>query len=148
MTPGTFLVLCTGNSCRSQMAEAFLRRRLGDRMPVASAGTEPAERVHPLAVQVMAEKGFDLRSHRPKDLREFLGKVRVHTVATVCDRAAESCPSTWPGAFRRIHAPFEDPASAAGSPEERLEVFRRVRDALDEQTAAWVRELEALGALG
>ena len=148
MTPGTFLVLCTGNSCRSQMAEAFLRDRLGDRMPVASAGTEPAEAVHPLAIQVMAEKGLDLRGHRPKDLREFLGKTLVHTVAIVCDRAAKSCPSTWPGAIRRIDAPFDDPAAATGSLDERLAVFRSVRDAIDARTAAWVSELEALGTLG
>ncbi len=148
MNPGTFLVLCTGNSCRSQMAEAFLRQRLGDRMPVASAGTAPEDEVHPFAIQVMAEKGFDLRSHRTKDLREFLGKTRVHTVATVCDRAAESCPTIWPGAFRRTHAPFEDPAAATGSPQERLAAFRRVRDAIEAQADAWVAELEAQGDLG
>jgi arsenate reductase len=144
MSCGTFLVLCTGNSCRSQMAEAFLRRHLGERMEVASAGTEPAEAVHPLALQVMAEKGLDLKDHRPKHFRELLGRVPVHTIAIVCDRAAESCPTTWPGALRRIQSPFDDPAAVTGSQEERLAAFRTVRDDIEAEVAAWVAELEDL----
>jgi arsenate reductase len=148
MSRGLFLVLCTHNSRRSQMAEAFLRSRLGERMSVASAGTEPGDAVDPLTVEVMAEKGLDLRDHRPSHYREFLGKAAVHTVAIVCDRAGATCPTTWPGALRRIESPFDDPAAVRGSREERLAAFRAVRDAIDARTAEWVAELEGLGVVG
>lgn len=147
MSRATFLVLCTHNSCRSQMAEAFLREKLGDRMPAASAGMEPVAEVHPLTVEVMREKGFDLSEHRPKHCREFLGKVSVHTIAIVCERAAAACPSIWPGAMHRIESPFADPTEATGSPEERLAAFRRVRDEIEVATAEWVFELERLGVI-
>jgi arsenate reductase len=132
------LVLCTGNSCRSQMAEAFLRKHSHGRFPVASAGTEPADQVHPLTVEVMKEVGIDLSDSRPKHLREYLGKVPVHTIIIVCDGAAKSCPAVWPGAFQRLLWPFEDPAAFEGTPEETLAEFRRVRDLIDTKAREWV----------
>ena len=131
------LILCTGNSCRSQMAEAFLRRYAGDRYEVASAGTQPAANVHPLAVEVMSEAGIDISAQRPKDISSFLGKQPVRHLITVCDRASNSCPRIWPGTFTREHLPFEDPAEFAGSEEEKLIGFRRVRDEIEEAMKHW-----------
>src|SRR5688572_3696362 len=93
------LVLCTGNSCRSQMAEGFLRRSLAGRYEVQSAGTDPKDQVHPLAVKVMAEEGIDISGHRPKPLSDFLGKEFVRHLVIVCDHANGTCPRIWPGAF-------------------------------------------------
>jgi arsenate reductase len=134
------LVLCTGNSARSQMAEAFLKKYKADSFSVASAGTQPKSEVHPLAVQVMNEIGIDISDQRPKDIREFLGKAPVHHVIIVCDNANQSCPRVWPGAFSRTFIPFDDPAAAAGSESERLEVFRRVRDEIGEAMRKWIPE--------
>lgn len=125
------LILCTGNSCRSQMAEALLRLHQGGRFTVASAGTEPRPEVHPLAVRVMAEMGVDLAGYRPKPLGAFLGKAPVRHLLIVCDRADGTCPRIWPGAYTRAYIPFDDPAEASGSEQERLAVFRRVRDEID-----------------
>lgn len=125
MTP-TILIVCTGNSCRSQMAEAFLRHAAGDAARVLSAGSKPAATVHPLAIRVMAELGFDLTTQRPKHLREFLG-ITVDTVITVCGLADQDCP-IFPGQVNRHHWRFEDPATATGTEEEVLREFRRVRD--------------------
>ena len=118
------LLLCTGNSCRSQMAEAILRRLGGEKYEVYSAGTHPAEAVHPLAIEAMREAGIDISGQRPKLVNEFHGP-KFHRVITVCDLANEECPY-FPGA-ERIHWPFDDPAQATGTHEERLRVFRRVR---------------------
>ena len=134
------LVLCTGNSARSQMAEAMLRRRLGDRFDVHSAGTEPAQRVNPLAIEVMAEEGYDLSTQRPKHLRQFLGVVPIHTVIIVCDGAAKSCPAIWPGAYQRLMWPFPDPAAAEGDESARRSAFRAVRDALAERIDTWAAD--------
>ncbi|HRQ90316.1 MAG TPA: arsenate reductase ArsC [Bacteroidia bacterium] len=120
------LILCTGNSCRSQMAEAILRRAVDDRFHVASAGSHPSGYVHPLAVEALAEIGLDLSSHRSKSLDEFLGRA-VDTVITVCGNADQVCP-VFPGQANRHHFPFDDPAHATGSREEQLAEFRRVRD--------------------
>lgn len=120
------LVLCTGNSCRSHLAEGILRSALGERFEVGSAGSDPAGYVHPLAVRAMAEIGIDLSGHRSKHLDEFLGR-KVETVITVCGRADQACP-VFPGQANRHHWPFEDPAHADGDEEDRLAVFRRVRD--------------------
>jgi arsenate reductase len=120
------LILCTGNSCRSQMAEAILRREAGDRVDVESAGSEPAKYVHPKAIQVMSEDGMDISENRPKHLNEYLNR-KVHTVITVCDNADEACP-IFPGIVARYHWGFEDPAKAQGTEEEVLLVFRRIRD--------------------
>lgn len=119
------LILCTGNSARSQMAEGLLRSAGGDRFEVYSAGTHPSV-VNPLAVEAMRERGIDISNHRSKSVDEFAGE-QFDYVITVCDNANENCP-VFPGQTRRIHWSFDDPAAASGSSEERLAVFRRVRD--------------------
>ena len=131
------LILCTGNSCRSQMAEAFLRKYQGDTYEVASAGTEPKSEVHPLAVRVMNEIGIDIGQQRPKDASDFLGKAPVRHLLIVCDRANASCPRIWPGTYTRTYLPFDDPAHAEGTVEQQLEVFRRVRDEIGDEMKTW-----------
>ena len=120
------LILCTGNSCRSHLAEAILRAAAGDVLEVASAGSKPAGYVHPLAIQVMHEIGIDIASHRSKHLSEFLDQP-VETVITVCGNADQACPM-FPGQVNRHHWGFDDPAHATGTEDEQLSVFRRVRD--------------------
>jgi len=120
------LIVCTGNSCRSQMAEGWVRHELGNRWDVASAGTHPAVSVAPFAVRVMAEVGVDISEARPKHWAPFLDK-RWDLVVTVCDSARESCP-LFPGAAEQIHVSFPDPALAVGSEREQLVVYRAVRD--------------------
>jgi arsenate reductase len=120
------LFLCTGNSCRSQMAEGLVNCYLGNEWRAYSAGTDPAGYVHPLAVQAMAELGIDISGQRSKSTDEFRD-TQFDLVVTACDNAAENCP-VWLGGGRKVHVGFEDPAQAAGSDEERLAVFRRVRD--------------------
>ena len=120
------LFLCTGNSCRSQMAEGILRASAGDSLDVQSAGSKPAGYVHPLAIQVMKEIGIDISGHRSKHLDEFLQQ-KIETVITVCGNADQACPM-FPGQVNRHHWGFEDPAKAEGTDEEKLAVFRRVRD--------------------
>ncbi len=119
------LILCTGNSCRSQMAEALLRDCGDARFETFSAGTKPVG-INSKAVQVMREIGIDLTCHRSKHVDDFSGQ-HFDYVITVCDNAKESCP-VFPGAVHRLHWPFEDPAHASGSEEEVMAVFRRVRD--------------------
>jgi arsenate reductase (thioredoxin) len=128
------LFLCTGNSCRSHMAEGWLRHLAGDRYESLSAGAKPAGYVHPLAVKAMAEVGVDLAGHRSKSINEFAGQT-IDVLVTVCDNARESCP-VFAGAKRTIHHSFDDPAHARGSEEEKLQVFRRVRD----EIRAWIEE--------
>jgi arsenate reductase len=120
------LILCTGNSCRSHLAEGLLRRALGDDFVVASAGSNPAGYVHPLGIKAMAEIGIDISAHRSKHLNEFLDQ-QVETVITVCGNADQACPM-FPGQVNRHHWGFDDPAHAAGTEEEQMQVFRRVRD--------------------
>lgn len=120
------LVLCTGNSCRSHLAEGLLRAASKGRFEVASAGSRPAGYVHPMAVRVMAEIGIDLSGHTSKHMNDFLAR-KVETVITVCGNADQACP-TFPGQLNRHHWPFEDPAHATGTDDEILAVFRRVRD--------------------
>ena len=122
----TILILCTGNSCRSHLAEGFLRAALGDIANVQSAGSKPAGYVHPLAIKAMAEIGIDISGHRSKSLGEFLQQ-SVQIVITVCGKADQACP-IFPGQVNRHHWPFDDPAHATGSEAEQMEVFRRVRD--------------------
>ena len=129
------LILCTGNSARSQMAEGLLRDLTGGRMEVYSAGTRPSS-VNPLAVAAMRERGIDISSQRSKHLDEFRDQP-FDVVITVCDNAAESCP-VFPGSARRIHWSFPDPAAAEGDDEARLAVFRRVRDAIEARLREWV----------
>lgn len=121
------LILCTANSARSQMAEGLLRHHAGDRFDVSSAGTHPS-RVRPEAIAVMREVGIDISGHRSKSADEFAGQPFDY-VLTVCDNARESCP-IFPGHAVTIHHSFEDPAAFQGSDEQRLAIFRRVRDEL------------------
>jgi arsenate reductase (thioredoxin) len=142
----TVLILCTGNSCRSQMAEGFLRAAAGELVNVQSAGSNPTGQVHPLAIKVMAEAGIDISGHRSKHLKEFLGQP-VHTVITVCGNADAACP-VFPGQVNRRHWPFDDPFQAAGSSEEILQAFRRVRDEIRrvfEAYAAGLRDGNGMG---
>ena len=120
------LILCTGNSCRSHLAEGILRAAADGVVRVASAGSKPAGYVHPLAVEAMKEIGIDISRHRSKHLDEFLAE-KVETVITVCGNADQVCPM-FPGQVNRHHWGFDDPAHAAGTHEEQLAVFRRVRD--------------------
>ena len=120
------LILCTGNSCRSHLAEGILRAAAGDILEVASAGSKPAGYIHPLAIRAMQEIGIDIAQHRSKHLSEFLDRP-VETVITVCGNADQVCPM-FPGQMDRFHWGFDDPAHATGSEEEQLAVFRRVRD--------------------
>jgi arsenate reductase len=120
------LILCTGNSCRSHLAEGILRQIGGDLFEVHSAGSNPAGYVHPKALQVMQEIGIDISGHSSKHMNEFLNR-RVDTVITVCGNADQACPM-FPGQVNRYHWGFDDPAHAKGTDEEILRVFRRVRD--------------------
>ena len=120
------LVLCTGNSCRSHMAEGILRAASKGAFEVASAGSKPAGYVHPLAIRALAEIGIDISAHSSKHMNEFL-RQPVETVITVCGNADQACPS-FPGQMNRHHWGFDDPAKAFGTDEEKLKVFRCVRD--------------------
>lgn len=122
----TVLILCTGNSCRSHLAEGLLRSMAGDLFDVQSAGSKPAGYVHPLAIRAMGEIGIDLTRHRSKHMNEFL-QTPIETVITVCGNADQACP-VFPGQVNRHHWPFDDPAHATGTEEEKFEVFRRVRE--------------------
>ena len=132
------LVLCTGNSCRSQKAEGFLRHHLGKNHTVASAGLEP-KGLNPFAVRVMGEIGIDISTHTSKHLREFLDR-EFDYVITVCDNAAARCPA-FPGLARRLHWPFDDPAEATGTEDEVLAEFRRIRDEIEVKITEWVASL-------
>ena len=125
-TSPLILVLCTGNSCRSHLAEGILRAASQGRFRVASAGSKPAGYVHPLAIVVMREIGIDIAAHHSKHLNEFLNQP-VETVITVCGNADQVCP-IFPGQVNRHHWGFDDPAHATGTEAEKLAVFRRVRD--------------------
>lgn len=135
-TKPSVLVLCTGNSCRSHLAEGLLRTAAGDLFEVHSAGSKPAGYVHPLAIQVMREIGIDLSAHRSKSMSEFLA-TPIETVITVCGQADQACP-IFPGQVNRHHWPFDDPAHATGTEEERLAVFRRVRNEIRRTLDAYV----------
>jgi arsenate reductase len=120
------LILCTGNSCRSHLAEGILRAAAGDLVEVHSAGSQPAGYVHPKAIQVMREIGLDISAHTSKHMREFLDR-QITTVITVCGNADQACP-IYPGQVNRHHWRFDDPAHATGTEEQVLAEFRRVRD--------------------
>ncbi|MBI3850053.1 MAG: arsenate reductase ArsC [Verrucomicrobia bacterium] len=137
----TVLILCTGNSCRSQMAEGILRAAAGDLVNVQSAGSQPAGFIHPLALKVMAEIGIDISGHRSKHMNEFLSRP-VNTVITVCGHADQACP-IFPGQVNRNHWEFDDPARAEGSEELRLAEFRRVRDEIRRLFEAYAARLRS-----
>ncbi|NJC96749.1 MAG: arsenate reductase ArsC [Anaerolineae bacterium] len=133
------LFLCIGNSARSQMAEAFLRKYAGDRFEAHSAGLEPKD-LNPLTIRVMEEVGIDMSVHRAKGVGEYLGKVHFEYLITVCDDADKNCPTIWPGVNQRLHWSFEDPARFEGSQEQKLAKFRQVRDLIDARVKAWLAE--------
>jgi len=132
------LFLCTGNSARSQMAEAFLRKHGGDRFEAHSAGLEP-KGINPYTRRALAEVGIDMAGHSSKDLSVYLGKVHFGYLITVCGNAEERCP-VFPGVGVRLHWPFEDPAAAEGSDEEVMAKFREVRDQIEARILAWLRD--------
>ena len=122
----TVLILCTGNSCRSHMAEGILHAAAGDLVDVQSAGSKPAGFVHPKAIEVLREIGIDISRHTSKHMNDFLDRP-IHTVISVCGNADQACP-IFPGQVKRYHWGFDDPAHATGTKDEILAEFRRVRD--------------------
>ncbi|MCQ3974585.1 MAG: arsenate reductase ArsC [Anaerolineae bacterium] len=140
MSTKQVLFLCTGNSCRSQMAEGLVNYFLGDEWEAYSAGTNPAGYVHPLAIQVMAEFDIDISRHRSKSVEEFR-YIGPDVVITVCDDAAEDCP-VWLGQGHKAHLSFPDPAKATGTQEEQLAVFRAVRDDIRQRVFDYLATVE------
>ncbi|MAT15137.1 MAG: low molecular weight phosphatase family protein [Planctomyces sp.] len=130
------LVLCTGNSCRSQMAEALWESLGEGAWEAESAGSKPSGYVHPLAIKAMSEIGVDISAYQSKSLDQFTGQ-KFDIVVTVCDNAKEACP-VFPGAVKMLHWPFYDPAEATGSEEEQLVVFRRVRDEIQSKIRSYL----------
>ena len=141
--PQRLLFLCTGNSCRSQMAEGMLREWGGDRFEACSAGSNPAGSVHPLAVQAMKEIGIDISAQTSKSIVDFLPPPPncepPDIIISVCDTAAKNCP-TFPGNVKRVSWPFDDPADATGSDDDKMSSFRKVRDEI--RTAIETRLIE------
>jgi arsenate reductase (thioredoxin) len=131
------LFLCTGNSCRSQMGEALLRKHAAGRFDAYSAGVNP-KGVHPLTIKVLEEIGIDTSKLRSKDVSEFLGKLPVHHLIVVCDNANESCPRIFPGMLNREFWPLDDPPAFQGTDEEKLNKFREVRDDIDRRIQNWL----------
>lgn len=136
MNQPRLIILCTGNSCRSQMAEGFLRELADDLFDVQSAGMNPATEVHPLAVKVMLEVGIDISENTCKHINAFFDE-QIDTVLTVCDHADQSCP-VLPASTKRHHFGFPDPAAAEGTEDEKLVVFRRIRDDISRVFLAYV----------
>ena len=139
------LILCTGNSCRSHMAEGILQNTIGELADVRSAGSKPAGFVHPKAIQVLQEIDIDISDHSSKHLDAFL-QSNVHTVITVCGNAEAACP-IFPGQVKRYHWGFEDPAHATGSEEEVLAEFRRIRDEIRKVFEAYGAGIQLAGSL-
>jgi arsenate reductase (thioredoxin) len=137
------LFLCTGNSARSQMAEGLLRHMAGDYFEALSAGIEP-KGLNPLAVEVMREIGIDISQQQSKDVREFLGSP-IPYIVTVCDNAKEHCP-IFPGTYKYMHWSLEDPAAVQGTGEEKLAVFRRIRNEIASRVERFVQEKQRLFA--
>lgn len=133
------LILCTGNSCRSQMAEGFLKS-FDSRLTVASAGTKPAEQINPNAVKAMSEVGIDISQNKPKLVDHFISQEWDYVI-TVCDNAKETCPVFLGKVKHRLHIGFEDPAEAKGTPEEVMAVFRKVRDEIKEKFSEFIKEV-------
>lgn len=140
------IFLCTGNSARSQMAEALLRRHASDYFEVYSAGTEP-KGMNPITPRVMQELGIDMSNHHSKSVREFLGHMNFGYVITVCDDAEENCPTVFLSQGQHLHWSFEDPAKAMGSDEDILAKFRTIRNQIDNRIQAWLAELEIVASL-
>jgi arsenate reductase len=138
MPKPSVLIICTGNSARSQMAEGFMKKYLGDEFEISSAGLDPQSRVNPLATQVMREVGIDISDHRPKDIKQFLGYHFTYLI-TVCSNAEARCP-IFPGVIYRLFWPFDDPAAVQGSQGEKLAKFREIRDEIDNKIRGWMLE--------
>jgi arsenate reductase len=134
------LFLCTGNSARSQMAEAWLNHLGGDRFKAYSAGLEP-KGINPLTYEAMAEAGLDLAGQQSKGVEQYLGREAFDYVITLCDHAQDHCPTNFPGPGKRLHWSFEDPAAAEGGDEQRLSKFRTVRDSIAARISDWMAEL-------
>ena len=132
MSKQRILFLCTGNSARSQMAEAFLRKYGGDYFEPHSAGLEPRG-LNPYTVRVMDKAGIDVSNQKSKSVDTYLGKMLFQCLITVCDDAEKNCPTVWPGVNQRMHWSFEDPAKFEGSEEEKLTKFREVRDLIEKK---------------
>ncbi len=142
MSKTKVLFLCTGNSARSQMAEALLREYGGEQFEAYSAGLEP-KGIHPYTRQVMQEIGVDLDGQYSKDVTEYLGKVNFGYLITVCARAEKNCPTTFLGVSHRLHWAFDDPAAFQGNEEDTLAKFREVRDQIDAQIRSWLGDIES-----
>ena len=134
----TVLFLCTGNSARSQMAEALLRHHAGDRFEACSAGLHPRD-IHPMALRVLSDVGVGTDGLCPKGVNEFLGRTPVNVAITVCEKAQQSCPRVFPFAGDHLYWPFEDPAAFEGDEKEKLQKFREVRDQIDDRIRQWLR---------
>ena len=143
MNKQRILFLCTGNSARSQMAEAFLRKHAADIFEAHSAGLEP-KGVNPLTVKVMEEAGLDISDQTSKGIETYLGKMLFQYLITVCDDADKNCPTVWPGVNTRMHWSFEDPAKFEGTEEQKLAKFREVRDLIESKITTWVAEQRLL----
>ena len=139
MTKQRILFLCTGNSARSQMAEAFIRKYAGDRFEAHSAGLEP-KGLNPLTAKVMDEIGIDVSGQESKGVDIYLGKMLFQYLVTVCDDADKNCPTVWPGVHKRLHWSFQDPAAVEGTEEEKLAKFRQVRDLIEKKIRSWLVE--------
>jgi arsenate reductase len=136
------LFLCTGNSARSQMAEAYLRHYAGDQYDVFSAGLNP-KGINPYTIRVMEEAGIPLGDQWSKDVKEYLGHVNFGYLITVCNHAEEHCPRTFLGVSKRLHWDLEDPAAFAGTNDEIVAKFREVRDQIDAKVKAWMDNPDA-----
>lgn len=136
------IFLCTGNSARSQMGEAFLRHIAGEQFEVHSAGLDP-KGINPYTIQVMDEVGVDIRSQYSKTTQDYMGRMFFHYVITVCSNADKNCPQAlWAQGGKKFHWPFDDPAAVEGSDEEKLAKFRLVRDQIEAEVKSWVEGLE------
>ena len=134
------LILCIGNTARSQMAEAFMKKYAGDSLEIYSAGFDARE-INPLTRKVMTEKGFDLSGHYSKGVKDFLGKKEFRYLIIVCEVAEKACPKNFPGVTYRFFWPFDDPAAVTASETEKLAKFRQVRDQIDRRIQEWLQEL-------
>ena len=139
-TKRNVLFLCTGNSARSQMAEAFLRACAGDLFVPYSTGLQP-KGMNPYTVRVMDEIGIRTEGQWSKGIKEYLGKTLFAYLVTVCADAEENCPAVWPGVRYRLHWSFDDPAAFESSDEAKLNEFRRVRDQIDAKITEWVADI-------
>lgn len=139
MSTQRVLFLCTGNSARSQMAEAFLRKYGRDHFEAHSAGLEP-KGLNPFTIKVMDEVGIDVSGQTSKGVEIYLGKVLFQYMITVCDDADKNCPTVWPGVNTRMHWSLQDPAAVEGTDAEKLAKFREVRDLIEAKVKAWLAE--------